>query len=218
MCGGLICIPFFYCIASSNHDALSKCTMCFTVVKYIILIERCCFIKYGCLAKYCKIMPCLLLRDNKEQVMDNISYVMGELHFYFVVRQELPGGQVQLSLSSHAPFNESQTVMPFDEERDAALYLLDECRKGAIVSEKMAEIAEAIIRGEEPMFVYEENLSDGTLLLSLHNCLPPVGSNIAAFGSRAAKQLARFILRRLHESSRVRATEETMRQVYSLLD
>jgi len=44
------------------------------------------------------------------------------------------------------------------------------------------------------------------------------GSNIAAFGSRAAKQLARFILRRLHESSRVRAAEATMQQVYALQD
>ena len=150
--------------------------------------------------------------------MDDISYVMGEMHFYFVVRQELSDDGAQLSLSSHAPFGEGLAVVPFDEERDAALYLLDEWRKGAVVSVKMVEIAEAIIRGEEPMFVYEEKQPDGTLLLSLHDCLPPAGSNIAAFGSRGAKPLARFILRRLHESSRVRTSEATMQQVYALLD
>lgn len=143
---------------------------------------------------------------------------MDELYYYFVVKEDLLDGTFQLSLSSYAPFRDGRTTFPFDSEIDAALYILDEFRHGAIVSSNDIEIAKAIIRGEKPMFVYEENQSDGTLLLSLHDSLPPEESTIVAFGSRSANLLARFFMRRLHESKRVRATEETIRQAQALMD
>jgi hypothetical protein len=111
-----------------------------------------------------------------------------------------------------------RTILPFDTETDAALYLLDEFRKGGLVSSNDIETAKAIIRGEEPMFVYEEKQPDGTLLLSLHDSLPPEGSNIVAFASRSAKTLAKFLLRRLHESKNTQASEETIRQAQSLME
>jgi hypothetical protein len=143
---------------------------------------------------------------------------MDELYYYFVVKQDLLDGTFQLTLSSYAPFRDDRTTFPFDSEIDAALYILDEFRHGAIVSSNDIEIAKAIIRGEKPMFVYEEKQSDGTLLLSLHDSLPPEESTIVAFGSRSANLLARFFMRRLHENKRVRATEETIRQAQALMD
>jgi hypothetical protein len=143
---------------------------------------------------------------------------MDELYYYFVVKEDLLDGTFQLSLSSYAPFRDDRTTFPFDSEIDAALYILDEFRHGAIVSSNDVEIAKAIIRGEKPMFVYEEKQSDGTLLLSLHDSLPPEESTIVAFGSRSANLLARFFMRRLHESKRVRATEVTIRQAQALMD
>ncbi len=78
---------------------------------------------------------------------------MDELHYYFVVKQDLLDGTFQLSLSSYAPFRDDRTTFPFDSEIDAALSMLDEFRHGAIVSSNDVEIAKAIIRGEKPMFV-----------------------------------------------------------------
>ena len=143
--------------------------------------------------------------------------LLDELHYYFVVRHDLPGGKSEFSLSSYAPFRNDRTILPFDTETDAALYLLEEFRKGGLVSLHDQETAEAIIRGEEPMFLYEEKQLDGTLLLSLHDCLPPEGSNIVVFASRSGKSLARFLLRRLHESTYTQATKETIRQAQSLM-
>ena len=141
-----------------------------------------------------------------------------ELHFYFVVKQDLPDEKYELSLSSYAPFRDDRTTFPFDTETDAALYLLDEFARGAIVSSNDVETAKAIIRGEQPIFVYEEKQPDGTLLLSLHDTLPPEDAKIAVFGGRSAKLLARFLLRRLHEGAHIQATEETIKRAQSLLD
>jgi hypothetical protein len=143
--------------------------------------------------------------------------IMDDLQYYFVVRQAGPDGSVQTSLSSYAPFREDQTSIPFDSEVDAALYLLQESRDGAVVSFNDVEIAKAIIRGDMPLFLYEEKQPDGTLLLSLHDRLPPEGSSVAVFASRSARLVARLLLRRLHENTRVWATEETRRQAQALM-
>ena len=143
--------------------------------------------------------------------------VLDELQYYFVVKQEFPDGTYQLALSSYAPFRDDRTTLCFDTEEDAALFLLDQSRKGAIVSSNDVEIAKAIIRGEQPMFLYDEKQTDGTIVLSLHNRLPPEGSNIVIFGSRSAKILARLLLRRLHESERAKASEATIQQAQALM-
>ena len=73
-------------------------------------------------------------------------------------------------------------------------------------------------RGGKPLFLYEEKQIDGKLLLSLHDQLPPKGSSVVVFGSRSAQLVARLLLRRLHESQRVWATEETIQQAQVLMD
>jgi hypothetical protein len=150
------------------------------------------------------------MRTPEQMLMDDLSY-------YFVLKQELPGKVVQLTLSSSASFGGECVTLPFDTEEDTALYLLAEFRKGALVSEQDIETAQAILRGDRPMFVYEEKQPDGTLLLSLHETLPPEGSHIVAFGSRSPRWLARFLLRRLHESARVKASLETIKQAQLLM-
>jgi hypothetical protein len=144
--------------------------------------------------------------------------VMDDLQYYFIVKHVLPDDSVELALSSYAPFRDDRTTLSFDSERDAALYLLDEFHNGAIVAENDVETAKAILRGEQPLFLYEEKQADGTLVLSLHDCLPPEGSKIVTFGSRAPKLVARLLLRRLHESKCVRATEETIRHAHLLME
>jgi hypothetical protein len=143
--------------------------------------------------------------------------VLDELQYYFVVRQDFPDGTYQLALSSYAPFRVDRTTLSFDTEVDTVLYLLDGFRKGAIVSSNDVEIAKAILRGEQPMFLYEEKQADGTIVLSLQDRLPPEGSRIVTFGSRSAKILAKLLLRRLHESERIRASEATIRQAQELM-
>jgi hypothetical protein len=144
--------------------------------------------------------------DAQQAVWDDLTY-------YFVIQE----GDGQLSLSGHAAFAETRKTLPFDSETDAALYLLEEVRKGARASEQDIEIARAITRGDKAMFVYEEKQPDGTLLLTLHDDLPPRESSIVAFGGRSPRWLARFLLQRLHESSRVTATAETIQQAQTLL-
>lgn len=146
----------------------------------------------------------------KNTMLDDLSY-------YFVVKEKQPAGGTQLSLSSYAPFRNDCETLPFDSETDAALYLLEEFRKGELVSEAHVEDARAILRGDQPMFVYEEKQPDGTLLLSLHDALPPQESGIIVFGGRSPRRLARFLLRRLHESQRVIASAETIQQAQALL-
>ncbi len=146
------------------------------------------------------------------------STFIDELHFHFVVRHDLPDGKYELALSSYAPFRDDRTTFPFDTETDAALYLLDEFARGAIVSSNDVETAKAVIRGEQPTFVYEEKQPDGTLLLSLHDSLPPEHVKITVFGGRSAKLLARFLLRRLNEGTHIQATEDTIKRAQSLLD
>ncbi len=102
-------------------------------------------------------------------------------------------------------------------EEEAALYLLEQGRNGAVVSFNDIAIAKAIIRGDGPMFLYEEKQGDGRLLLSLHDRLPPQDSSIVAFGSRSARLVARLLLRRLLESKRVWATEETIRRAKEIV-
>src|ERR1051326_7855578 len=109
-----------------------------------------------------------------------------ELQYYFVVNKEFPDGASQLALSSYAPFRDDRTTSCFDTEEDAALFLLDQSHKGAIVSSNDIEIAKAILRGEQPLFLYEEKQTDGTIVLSLHD-MPPEDSHIITFGSRSAK-------------------------------
>ncbi len=144
--------------------------------------------------------------------------LLDDLHYYFVVRRELAGGKCEFALSSYAPFADDRTVLPFDSETDAALYILEEFRKVGKISSHDVETAEAIMRGEEPMFVYEEKQPDGTVLLSLHDSLPPEGSKIVAFASRSPKILARFLLRRLHESRYTKASQETIRRAQCLME
>lgn len=147
--------------------------------------------------------------DARQAVWDELSY-------YFVIQEKQPGGSVKLSLDSHATFGDERKTLSFDSETDAALYLLDEFRKGASVSEQDIESARAILRGDQPLFVYEEKQPDGTFLLSFHDDLPSPGSSIVTFGSRSPRWLARFLFRRLHESERVVATAETIRQAQAL--
>jgi len=144
--------------------------------------------------------------------------VLNDLTFYFVVQHDLPDGERELSLSSYAPFRDDCTTFPFDTETDAALYLLAEFHHGAIVSSNDIQTAKAIIRGEQPLFVYEEKQPDGTLFLSFHDLLPPEDAHIIAFGSRSAALLARFLLRRLHESSRIQASSKTIKRAQALLN
>jgi hypothetical protein len=150
-------------------------------------------------------------------MQDTERNIMAEMQFYFVVKQQLPDGSSQLSLNTYAPFREDCTTLPFDSEQDAALYLLEGWRKGAIVSEQDVEIARAILCGDQPLFVYEERQPDGRLLLSFHDHLPQEGSSVITFGCRSPRWLARFLLRRLHESERIQASEETMRKAQALL-
>ncbi len=147
----------------------------------------------------------------------NEQPLLDELQYYFVVKQTLPDGNIQAMLSSYAPFRDKQTTMPFDTEEDAALYLLEEARNGVEVSYNDIAIAKAIIRGDKPMFLYEEKQADGRLLLSLQDHLPPKGSPVAVFGCRSARLVARLLLRRLSETERVWATEETIRQAQVLI-
>lgn len=144
--------------------------------------------------------------------------LLDELQYYFVVKQTMPDGRMQVTLSNYAPFRDDQTICPFDSEEDAALYLLELMREGAAVPYNDVEIAKAILRGDQPLFLFEEKQADGKLLLSLHDHEPPPGSAAVAFGSRSPKLIARFLLRRLHESKRVWATEETRRQAQALMD
>ena len=144
--------------------------------------------------------------------------MLDELQYYFVVKQTLPGGSIEVMLSHYAHLREGQTTLPFDTEEDAALYLLEQARNGAVVSFNDVAIARAIIRGDLPMFLYEEKQADGRLRLSLYDRLPPQGSPVVVFGSRSTRLVARLLLRRLHETNRVWATEETIQQAQSLLD
>ena len=141
-----------------------------------------------------------------------------ELQYYFVVKQTLPDESTQVTLSSYAPFRDDQTTFPFDSEVDAAIYLLEQMREGAVVSSNDVETARAILRGDQPLFLFEEKQPDGKLLLSLHDHLPLPGSAAIAFGSRSPKVVARLLLRRLAESKRVWATEETRRQAQALME
>jgi hypothetical protein len=79
-------------------------------------------------------------------------------------------------------------------------------------------MARAILRGDSPLFLYEEKQPDGRLLLSLHDHLPPEEARIVVFGSRSPKLVARLLLRRLRETSRVLATEETIRRAERLME
>ncbi len=151
--------------------------------------------------------------------MKRTEYALDALHFCFVVKQVLPDGTTRFSLTSHAPFREDQTTFPFDSETDAAQYFLDMLRsEGALASEQDVATAKAILRGEQPLFLYEEKQPDGTLLLSFHDQLPPEQSKIVSFACRSPQYLAGFLFRRLRESERVRASEETIRQAQALLD
>src|SRR5438093_10685213 len=116
-----------------------------------------------------------------------------DFQYYFVTKQSQPGGSIQLALSSYAPFRDDLTTLSFDTEEDADLYILQEHRGGAEVSTNDIAIANAIIDGEPPLFLYEEQLLDGKLLLSLHDSLPPHGSGIIAFGSRSYQLVARLL-------------------------
>ena len=150
-------------------------------------------------------------------MQENRQTLLDELQYYFVVKQTLPDGSIQATLSHYSRFRDGQTTLPFDTEEDAALYLLEQARSGAVVSFNDVAIARAIIRGDEPMFLYEEKQADGRLLLSLHDRLPPQGSPVAVFGSRSARLVARLLLRRLLETERVWATEETIQQARALI-
>lgn len=141
-----------------------------------------------------------------------------DLTYYFVIQERDAEGGLHLSLSNHAAFSETRQTLPFDSESDAALYFQEEVRKGARASEQDLEIARAILRGEQAMFVYEEKQPDSTLLLSFHSDPPARETGIIAFGSRSPRRLARFLLRRLGESKHVTATEETIQQAQKLLD
>jgi hypothetical protein len=143
--------------------------------------------------------------------------LLDELSYYFVIKEKQPDGSTQLSLGSYAPSRKNCETLPFDTETGAALYLLAKFREGAIVSEEHVETAHAILRGDQPMFVYEEKQPDSTLLPSLHNELPARESGIIAFASRSPRRLARFLLRWLYESKRVRASAETIQQAQALL-
>lgn len=151
------------------------------------------------------------MSENQQAIWDDLSY-------YFVQQETAADGSRQLAISSHAAFSATCKTFPFDSETDTALYLLDELSKGASISEQDIEIARAILRGDRPMFVYEQKQPDGTLLLSLHTALPERETNITIFGSRSPRWLARFLLRRLQESSRVTAAPETIQQAQTLME
>ena len=150
--------------------------------------------------------------------MQRTEQILQELDYYFVVKQTMPDGSIHMTLSSFASFRDDRVTIPFDTEEDAALYLLAEARNGAIVSYNVMAIARAIIRGDEPLFLYEEKQADGRLLLSLHEGLPSEESPIVVFGSRSPRLVARLLLRRLLETSRVWATDETIRQAKLLVN
>lgn len=143
--------------------------------------------------------------------------LIDELQYYFVVEQVMPDGSTHVALSSYAPFRDDRTTVPFDSEEDAALYLLERVRGGAVASFNDTESARAIIRGDMPLYLYEEKQQDGTLLLSLHDRLPPEGARVVVFGARSPRLVARLLLRRLLESERVRASEETVGQARALM-
>jgi hypothetical protein len=143
--------------------------------------------------------------------------VIEELQYYFVVEQVMPDGSTQVALSSYAPFRDDRTTVSFDSEEDAALYLLERVRGGAVASFNDIENARAIIRGDMPLFLYEEKQQDGMLQLSLHDRLPPEGARVVVFGARSPRLVARLLLRRLSESGRVRASEETIERARAIL-
>ncbi|QBD74589.1 hypothetical protein EPA93_00700 [Ktedonosporobacter rubrisoli] len=149
---------------------------------------------------------------------DTKSMCLDELQYCFVVKRKLANGSIELSFSSYAPFRDDIETFPFDTEMDAALFLLEEARQGVLISENDREAAQAIIHEEKPLFLYETRQGDGTLLLSLHDCLPPDDSSVTVFGSRAPRRLARFLLRRLHENQRVQVSPQTLQQAQHLLD
>src|SRR5579885_3760265 len=107
--------------------------------------------------------------DAQQAIWDDRSY-------YFIIQEEQPEGGIKLSLRSRAISGCQSTILSFDSEADAALYLLAELRQGARISEEDSEIARAILRGDRAMFLSEEKRPDGTLLLSLHNDPAPTGS------------------------------------------
>lgn len=150
--------------------------------------------------------------------MQRTEQILQEFDYYFVVKQIMPDGSIQMALSSFASFRDDKVTIPFDTEEDAALYLLAEARNGTIVSFNDMAIARAIIRGDEPMFLYEEKQADGRLLLSLHDSLPSEESSVTVFGSRSPRLAARLLLRRLYETTRVWATDETIRQAKLLIN
>jgi hypothetical protein len=143
--------------------------------------------------------------------------LLDDLQYYFVTKQTLPDGSIQLALSSYAPYSNDLICLSFETEDDTALYLLQEHQRGAVVSSNDITIADAIIRGEAPLFLYEERQPDGKLLLSLHTQLPPEDSKGVVFGSRSPQLIARHLLRRLHESPIVQATEATIKQAQTLM-
>ncbi|HET8913920.1 MAG TPA: hypothetical protein VFN23_20775 [Ktedonobacteraceae bacterium] len=144
--------------------------------------------------------------------------MLDELQYYFVIKQIKPDGRIYVYLSNYAPFRDDLITMPFDSEIDAALYLLKAAQSGAVVSSNDIDCAEAIIHRERPLFLFEDKQPDGTLVLSLHEDLPPEGSSAVVFGSRSPKRISRFLLKRLHESPRVHATDETIRKAKARLD
>jgi len=150
--------------------------------------------------------------------MQKAEQILQEFDYYFVIKQTMPDGRIQIALSSFASFRDDRVTMPFDTEEDAALYLLAEARNGATVSYTDMAIARAIIRGDEPLFLYEEKQADGRLLLSLHGCLPGKDVSVTVFGSRSPRLVARLLLRRLLETQKVWATDETIRQAKLLVN
>src|SRR5258708_7748234 len=111
---------------------------------------------------YVSLLNPFFLPTRSHPMKETEQSMLNELQYYFVVEQPAPGGSIQLSLSSYAPFRDDRTTIPFDSEIDAALYFLEKFRNGAIVSSNDVETAKAIIRGDQPMFLYEEKQSDGT--------------------------------------------------------
>lgn len=151
--------------------------------------------------------------------MNSTEYALDSLYFYFVVKQALPDGTTQISLMSHAPFRDDLTTLAFDSETDAAQYFLDTLRsETSVAAEQEIATAKAILHGEQPLFLYEEKRPDGTLLLSFHDHLPSGQVKIVSFACRSSKYLAGFLFRRLRESGRVQASEETIRQAQAFLD
>lgn len=148
---------------------------------------------------------------------ENERFVLEDLQYYFVVKQTMPDASIHVTLNSSAALGPNQTTLAFDTEEDAALILLAEAQGGATVSPNDVIIAKAILNKEKPLFLYEEKQADGRLLLSLHHDLPPDELKVTIFGSRSNYLVARLLLRRLHETKRVWATEETIRQAQILM-